>query len=335
MKVKVLLNNINVNIADDFLKAKEYFAKHNLPIEWEFVSSNITGYKVERESFGSAGYRYILKGHEKSILLSTEHITIFVFNGNEFENIPTSKCSLFPKGVLVDLMTYTQGDIIGETYSHLTHELMHAFNQFLRLKGVFVTDPMDIFLRNGEYLRYYKNDNPDALDGNYAEAWKYITPHLAKLSPTKPTDESLEPNSINIPFRPKNFKLSELVPNDVLKNMGEKAWELLDERMLKNLQHLRDIFGTAYVNTPTLQFRGFDPKKAYGGYRENLSQHNCGRACDITFKYVTASQVRDWLKIPTNAKSLPEPNIWVENDVDWLHFDVRYSDKKGVYFFNE
>lgn len=183
MKVKVFLNRIKIPYQDDFNKAKEYFLKHGVDVEFEFTQINITGYKVEQENFGSVGMRLQITGHENQLTLSNDYISIFAFDGNEFplSKLPTSKAKRLPNGVLVTLMTYKEGDATRETYLTLIHELMHAFNLLLASKGVNLEDPMDIMFRNGKWLQYYKNDQPDALDSNFGEAWKILTPNLSKL----------------------------------------------------------------------------------------------------------------------------------------------------------
>lgn len=186
MKVKILLNRIKVDVYDDFKKAGEYFKRHGLPIEWEFEQSNITGYKVENVNFGSVGYRLQITGHQDKISLSKDYITIFAFNGNEFplKSIPTSKLEALPTGILLTLMTYKEGDLVGETYLTILHEMMHAINKLILFKGVNLEDPMDIMFRKGQWLKYYKNDQPEAPDSNFGEAWKIMKPHLNKLNTT-------------------------------------------------------------------------------------------------------------------------------------------------------
>jgi len=186
MKIKVFLNNIKVDIKDDFQKAKEYFARHNLPIEWVFEETKIKGYKVITQNFGSVGYRNQITGHEDKLNLLPNEISIFVFNGNEFtsKNMPTSKCELINKSILITLMTYKEGDEVGETYSTLIHEMMHGVIKWLGLKGIFIDDPMDIWWRNNRWEYYYHNDQPDSQDSNFGEAWRLITPYLNTLDTT-------------------------------------------------------------------------------------------------------------------------------------------------------
>ena len=133
-------------------------------------------------------------------------------------------------------------------------------------------------------------------------------------------------------YKPKNFVLKELVSPIILNTYGDKAWEFLDERLLKNIQFIRDSLakpirvnnGTTYKN------RCFD---AVEERKTGTSQHNMGRAIDFDVVGMTAEQVRKW--ISDNYTKFPEPNIWIEKNTSWIHMDVRYSNNKGLYMFSE
>lgn len=219
MRVRVLLNNIKVDISDDFLKAKEYFAKRDVDLVWEFESSNITDYKLITQNFGSVGTRYQISGHEKKIVLSKDYITVFVFNGNEFplKKMPSSKSEVFNDCVLVTLNSYKEGDAIGETYSHLIHELMHAVNQLFRCKFLInIDDPMDIMWHQGSWKQYYKNDRPDDQDSNFGEAWRRMLPYLPLLR----TTSSVEPYAI---LERTNSSTSQIT-GEIKAFKGGKSW---------------------------------------------------------------------------------------------------------------
>jgi hypothetical protein len=153
----------------------------------------------------------------------------------------------------------------------------------------------------------------------------YALKPVVKFRKDVPTTEPVEF------YKPKNFSLKELVSPAVYAKYGEKAWEFFDRRVLVNLQFFRDTFGVTYVNYNGLRYRGFD---ACEFRKDGASQHNHGRAIDCSFKNYTTAQVIEWLKVSENAAKVPYPDIWVELGVPQFHFDVRYSDKKGVYFFS-
>ena len=193
MKVRVLLNNLKVEVRDDFKKAEEYFKRHGVTLDFQFEESNIKGYKSEVQNFGSVGFRNQLTGHEDKITLSHDWLTVFVFNGNEFplSKLPASKCQALEKGILVTLMTYKEGDVVGETYLTLIHELMHALNQYLRVKYLIsIEDPMDIYFKGGTWLRYHNNNLPDNPDSNFGEAWRRLNIYIPLLE-SKTLDKPL------------------------------------------------------------------------------------------------------------------------------------------------
>lgn len=129
-------------------------------------------------------------------------------------------------------------------------------------------------------------------------------------------------------YKPKNFALKELVSPKIYKKYGEQAWQFLDERMLRNLQWVRDNLGPVLVNGGGNSYRGFD---ACEYRKKGTSQHNHGRAVDFTVKGMDSALVREW--IISNQKDAPEPNMWLEEDVGWCHLDVRFSQYKGVHLF--
>ena len=62
-----------------------------------------------------------------------------------------------------------------------------------------------------------------------------------------------------------------------------------------------------------------------------MSAHSQGTAVDFDVKGMTALDVRNWIKV--NQVLLPYP-IRLEQDVAWVHLDMRNDGKKGkvVYF---
>ena len=128
------------------------------------------------------------------------------------------------------------------------------------------------------------------------------------------------------------FKVHELVPPHVYDARGEKAWELLDKRLLQTLDRLRRRYGPMTVNN---YYWGGD--REWSGLRTSdspyyspYSQHTFGRAADCLFKTISVEQVRREILSTPNA---PEFELIgsIELDVSWLHFDVRNCNRIKTY----
>jgi hypothetical protein len=123
-------------------------------------------------------------------------------------------------------------------------------------------------------------------------------------------------------YIPKHFKVHELVPRHVFEERGEAAIELLDDRLLRTLDALRDKFGSMTVNNwfwgGNRQWSGLRTERSPHGTM--YSQHRFGRAADCLFKDHTAEQVRRY--VLDNPSEFPFITF-VELDISWFHFDVR------------
>ena len=123
-------------------------------------------------------------------------------------------------------------------------------------------------------------------------------------------------------YKPRHFIIQELVPRHVFKDRGEKALELLDDRLLRTLDDLRDAFGPIVINDwhkdGMNQWRGL--RTELSPFGTMYSQHRFGRAADLTFLKTDVDGVR--------AEILENPSLFplitsIELATNWLHFDVR------------
>lgn len=129
-----------------------------------------------------------------------------------------------------------------------------------------------------------------------------------------------------------HFAIHELVPQNVFHARGEKAWQLLDERLLKTLDRLRERYGSITVNNwywgREREWSGLRTKDS--PYYSDYSQHTFGRAADCLFKKYTAEKIRqDILANPDDPAF--ELIGSIELGVSWLHFDVRNCDRIMTY----
>lgn len=130
-------------------------------------------------------------------------------------------------------------------------------------------------------------------------------------------------------YIPEHFSAHELVPPKVYKDRGDKAFQLIDVRVLLTLDALRERFDSMTVNN---YYWGKDRK--WSGlrtpdspYYSPYSQHTFGRAADCLFKKHSADVVRR--EILDNPDHFPFITF-IELDVNWLHFDVRNIDNRIV-----
>lgn len=133
-------------------------------------------------------------------------------------------------------------------------------------------------------------------------------------------------------YRCRHFSLHELLPPDVYYKRGEMGWQLLDERLLRSIDALRDRYGPMTVNNwrwgGNREWSGL--RTPDSTYYSLYSQHTFGRAADCLFVEISSEEVRrEILDYPDDeAHKLIQS---VELDVDWLHIDVRNCDRIMTY----
>lgn len=124
-------------------------------------------------------------------------------------------------------------------------------------------------------------------------------------------------------YRCRHFSIKELVDPETYDARGERAWELLDSRILKAIDLIRDDFGPVVVNTwhngGGLKYRGFRPHTCTVGAR--LSQHRYGRAIDFHTLNAPLQAVYD---------AILTDKYWMVTTVEdfeatktWIHIDCR------------
>lgn len=125
-------------------------------------------------------------------------------------------------------------------------------------------------------------------------------------------------------YKPKNFKLQELVPPEIYDKWGDKAWKFLDTRLLRSIQKLRSHFGPATINNWHIfgdrYYSGLRPFDCTVG--AEMSQHKFGRAADMIFRDYNAENVRQGIR---EFEELFPFITFIEDDVSWLHIDCRHT----------
>jgi hypothetical protein len=138
-------------------------------------------------------------------------------------------------------------------------------------------------------------------------------------------------------YRPRHFVLQELVPKEVFDVLGEKAWILLDGRILWTLDALRDKIGVAltvndWSSGGNFQQRGFRTVAIDARY----SQHMRGAAADFDIQGIAADDFRQRVRGGHFGKELKYITR-IEDNVNWIHIDTADVDRRannGIIFFN-
>lgn len=132
----------------------------------------------------------------------------------------------------------------------------------------------------------------------------------------------------------KNLYLDEYIPKDLyLSSTQEELIKLINPKLIKSDQMLRDIFGLVTINN---WWNGGD--RNYSGYRPanckigaRFSDHKKGTASDKLFKNATANDVRKYICENDNYKKLGITKI--EMNVSWVHTSVQYTGKPQILKF--
>lgn len=128
-------------------------------------------------------------------------------------------------------------------------------------------------------------------------------------------------------YRPKYFALQEVVYPAAIQARGEQAWQLMDDRILRGADWLREKFGACTVNGK-FNGKGFTESGLRDPFTETgakFSQHKFGRALDLKFHKVTVKEVYEY--IIRNPQEARDNGITTVEDIaftpSWLHIDCR------------
>lgn len=139
-----------------------------------------------------------------------------------------------------------------------------------------------------------------------------------------------------IAYHPTHFHIQELVDPSTWNLLGDKAWFLLDPRLLWTLDRLRERYDRAItINTwrwttrSPLTMRGFRPAGATVGAEH--SQHRYGRAADFDVEGMEAEDIRQDI-LSHQTDDIFKYIACLEVDISWVHMDVRNWDraKNGI-----
>lgn len=133
-------------------------------------------------------------------------------------------------------------------------------------------------------------------------------------------------------YRPKHFKLAELVDPHFLTMPEDEVWAMLDENALRAIDALRDKFGPLLINGRGYTESGLRRSNTKTGAK--FSQHKVGKAFDIKplQKGVTVRVMYDWI-IANQTESYAMGIRRVEDirfAPSWTHIDSKDTGKEWV-----
>lgn len=140
-------------------------------------------------------------------------------------------------------------------------------------------------------------------------------------------------------YQPIHFKIEEVIPPDIFKERGVSSIQLMDWRVLYTLDCIWELANQAAGKRVRIivndwLWGGNRVDSGFRGPGSNTgkwsSQHRFGRGADSISPEMPASWFRN--KIIENNRLFPYIT-YVEDGVDWLHFDTRASTFKGIHLF--
>jgi len=201
----IVLKNDRLNTKNDFDKAQAFFSLNKIEVSFDFKEvteltsvheyKKIKGFRKDNGQPCDVSLmgldditkdnclRYVAEGEyqcaifswDTSLLKQTLMPTETVSNFANFN-------PLYPKTEFIQLAVNQYNIDRGEQWKIIAHELLHAMCYFVtrptNMKNTLL-DEMDITHDNKPY---YLNDNPSALDGNFARTVKNLKPFIGILN---------------------------------------------------------------------------------------------------------------------------------------------------------
>lgn len=165
LKILCLTNKLVTEITDDFQKALDYHKKHGADFSIEYREVNIKRNDLVLYALDIKGYDVIAYTFHRVDQPLADYFP---------------RCAMYTLDTSLVYMPIEKLDLMMPDdwlWKSFAHELMHAIFYRLQLKyGV---------LTHGNAIMdgYYKNLDPDAPDGNFAQSWAILQPYMNMLFP--------------------------------------------------------------------------------------------------------------------------------------------------------
>lgn len=133
-------------------------------------------------------------------------------------------------------------------------------------------------------------------------------------------------------YKPKHFKLEELVPPDLFEKYKDNKhilWYQFDPRSLFSIDKLRELFGKCKINDWLWggDYTQSGLRTQDSEYFSFLSQHTRARAFDPKFSDHSPEEVRKYILDNPNKEELKYITCIEEDTPTWVHIDTRNYDK--------
>lgn len=276
-KVLILKNSLKFTIEDETALVKTFFASH-FSFPFEFIFKDITEPVSIKQYKQVNGFDHItgkpalvwLYGLNDSVKDSLTkyvnddvfHAVIFAWDIDTVSNPSdggitswTNFAPLYADTEYVQLAINVYMKSKGLIWQMIAHELMHTFCKRIARQGYPILDELDI-----DHLSrpFYKNDDPSAPDGNFAETFANLAPYISKI-PVLYNSQKKESNAY------KYFSAAEVT-----------KWKLKTD-LWQALDIMRGMAGTPF--NITSGFRTVEENKKVGGAAN--SAHLTGLAVDL------------------------------------------------------
>jgi hypothetical protein len=130
----------------------------------------------------------------------------------------------------------------------------------------------------------------------------------------------------------RNFKTQELVPQAIYNQRKDMAIQLMDSRIIRFIDTLRDKLGKPIVINDWC-FGGKNHQRGLrtesSTYYKRFSQHTYGRALDFNVVGMDSDDVRQYILEHRNEDWCKDI-MFMETGISWVHVDCRYTPNNEI-----
>ena len=291
INVLIIKNRVKVKIDDDIKRAFEFLerktpANYNLEYMDVDIPVELTVFKKRQDGRKIYGTYKTKDKLRSKVPFGKYHIVLFYYDveeqaiehqlkkGGYKDGYVTSWClwnELFPDTEFCEIITSRRNDRSRKIDTSTSHEMMHALLNKAKRAGRGVIDHMDKTIVNGKLVFYYKNNDREAHDGNYARSLKELNKHwdivpVFRFKKQWEAYQSAKKQHVAKPVKI-NFTTQEMciTKDPISQDVSTKLWHY----HILPMQKVRDIYGKPIFASM---------KSGYRPYEYELSQGRSGRS---------------------------------------------------------